>query len=125
MTQMHQSKTALEFHGNFLPLLKDLSRILSLTSQRRKFQLFGLLVLQILGGFTEIISLGALLPFLSALSNASEFIARPQLQEAIKFLGIKTTQDLILFSSFAFAIAFFSANILKTFIFGFRFVWVC
>lgn len=100
-------------YGRVADILKDLKRVLTFIPSRRKIQLSLLLVLQVTSGLSEVISLGAVLPFLSALSNASDFFEKPEMQGIITFLDIKTTSELILYSSAGFVIAFIMTNLLK------------
>ena len=103
--------------GGLLRIIKDLRAILLHLSARRKIQLGILLVLQIIAGFAEVVSLGALLPFISAISNASNLINKPEIQPVIDFLNIENETDLVVWSSVAFATAFTLVNILKIFVF--------
>lgn len=65
-------------------------------AKRRKRQLAMLLVLMILASFAEVLSLGAVLPFLGALTTPDIIFNYPDIQPAIRFFGIQTSQELLL-----------------------------
>ena len=99
--------------------IQDLRAIFSKLSNRRRWQLCFLLVLQIIGAGMEVVSLGLILPFLGALSNADEMISRPDLSEWLDIINITTPTQLIIFM----AVLFGSAAVLVNFIRVFT-VWV-
>lgn len=103
--------------GSISDIVKDLRMALSFLSFRRKVQLVLLLILQIIGGFVEIVSLGALLPFLSAISNAGDLLVKPQAQSILQLLNIHSEADLIFCASAAFIGAFICANVFKIYLF--------
>ena len=103
--------------GHISQIGKDFRTIVSFLSRKRKMQLFFLLMFQVVGGFSEMLSLGALLPFLSAISNAKELFRRPELQPAINFLGIENETQMIIYASVAFIAAFSFVNIFRIFTF--------
>ncbi len=102
--------------GGLFQIIKDIGKILSFLSGKRRAQLLVLLALQILGGFAEILSLGALLPFLSAISNAKTLLEKPEIQPLITFLNITDQKSLIICASMAFAGAFTFVNLFKIFL---------
>lgn len=103
--------------GNFSSILRDLFKIINIFSSRRRVQLILLLLLQIIGGFAEVLSLGAVIPFLSAISNVSSIIEKPEIQPFMNFFHIDGERNFIIFTSVAFAAAFTFVNIFKMFIF--------
>jgi ATP-binding cassette subfamily B protein len=115
MSALKKAKS--ESLGSVLRIVKDIGVILSFLSSRRKIQLFILLFLQIIGGFLEVLSLGALLPFISAISNAASLIKKTEIQPIIEFLNIENETELILYASIIFAAAFTFVNLFKIFIF--------
>ena len=103
--------------GNLKTIIQDLAEILPKLSTQRRLQLGALLFLQIISGLTEIISLGAVLPFLSALSNASELLQKEEFSSIFQFLNISTEKHLIIASSAAFVTSFIIVNCFKFFTF--------
>lgn len=103
--------------GGLSQIVRDLRVTLSFLSAQRRTQLLILLFLQILGGFAEVVSLGALLPFLSAISNAESLLHKPELQPILSFLSIQNEKFLIIYASISFASAFTFVNLFKILIF--------
>jgi len=103
--------------GNFLQILKDLRGILSFLPERERLKIGLLVIIQILGGFAEMLSLGAILPFISAITNAGVFLARPEFQPIAEMFDINNEQELIVFVSIVFITAFVFVNVFKLFTF--------
>lgn len=78
---------------NIVQLLKRLWRHIS-TRRRAQFGL--LLVLMVLTSFAEILSIGAVLPFLGVLTSPERVFAHPVAQPFIEFLALETPQSLLL-----------------------------
>lgn len=74
-------------------------------TMRRKRQLAVLLVLMVLASFAEVLSLGAVLPFLGVLTQPDRIFNYPQIQPVLRWLGIQTPQDLLLPITLAFVFA--------------------
>jgi ATP-binding cassette, subfamily B, bacterial PglK len=77
--------------------------------ERRK-QFFGLLMLMVLGSITEVISIGAVLPFLGALANPERIFANPALQPLFRLLNMTSPQDIIVPLTLAFCAASLAAG---------------
>ncbi|MBE9098876.1 ABC transporter ATP-binding protein [Vacuolonema iberomarrocanum] len=82
----------------------------------RKRQLSVLIVLMVLSAFSEVVSLGTLLPFLSTLSDPQELLSSAQWQPVLEWLQITSPSQLITTLSIAFitTIAFTSVIRLVT-----------
>lgn len=78
-----------------LGLFQSLYALYGHISERRRRQLASLLVLQIVGAAAEVVSLGAVLPFLGALANAEDLLARPELQPWLERVDVTTSSGLI------------------------------
>lgn len=65
-------------------------------SRRRKRQLMVLLVLMVLTSFAEVLSLGAVLPFLGVLTQPETVFAHPAIQPVLAWLKITNPQALLL-----------------------------
>lgn len=94
-------------------LFQDIRRLLSYVSRRRRRQLGLLLVLMIASSFSEMVSLGAILPFLGALSNPEEILLDARWQPLLTFLGIETSVQLVTWLAFAFIVSAIAANSLR------------
>ena len=102
-------------------VLKSLDSFPSLTrrlwshiTQRRKYQ-FGLLSgLMLISSFTEVISLGAVLPFIGVLVAPVKVFEYPIIQDMAYFLGINSPEQLVLPLTITFAAAAIVAGIMRT-----------
>jgi ATP-binding cassette subfamily B protein len=65
-------------------------------SPRRKGQFALLLILMVLVSFAEVLSLGAIVPFLAALTNPKQIFELPIAQPFIQLLGIQSEGELLL-----------------------------
>ena len=65
-------------------------------SPRRKGQFALLLVLMVLVSFAEVLSLGAIVPFLAALTNPKQVFELPIAQPFIHLAGIQSEGELLL-----------------------------
>src|SRR5882672_7437052 len=72
---------------------------------RRKRQFSVVMVLIVLSAFAEVVSLGAILPFLGILTSPERFLAYPHVAKFAHAWGIASAHDLVL----PFAVAFASA----------------
>ncbi len=76
-------------------LTQDIRQLFTYVSRRRKFQLMFLLILMFVSSLSEMVSLGAIFPFLDALSNADRMLSNPQLQLYLDFFKINTAVQLV------------------------------
>ena len=74
-------------------------------SRRRQLQFGLVLVLMVVSAFAEIVSLGAVVPFLGVLVAPDKVLSHPIALSAAKILGIFSSADLLLPFSIAFALA--------------------
>ncbi len=65
-------------------------------SPRRKRQVGLLLVLMVLASFAEVLSLGAVLPFLGVLTQPERVFEHPAIQPMLQWLNISSPQELLL-----------------------------
>ena len=72
-----------------------LTRLWSHIASRRRFQFALLLILMIAASFAEILSLGAVLPFLAVLTDPNRIFQLPATQPFIKILGITAPDQLL------------------------------
>ncbi|MGB3296869.1 MAG: ABC transporter ATP-binding protein [Phormidesmis sp.] len=96
-------------------LLNDLRQLWFYLSRRRRIQLGLLLILLLVTSLSEMVSLGAIFPFLSALGNAESLLQNPQIQPVLSLLQVQTTQRLVQVLALAFVIAVVVANGLRLF----------
>lgn len=94
-------------------LCGQLSNLWSHLTNRRQKQFCLLLVLMIFSSFAEIISIGAVLPFLGILTSPNWIFTHPLIQPIINFLGITSPQGLLLPLTIIFGSAAFLAGTLR------------
>lgn len=74
-------------------------------SIRRKRELAGLLIIMMLASFAELLSLGAVLPFLGVLTTPEKVFGYPGLQSFLQVAGIQDPQELLMPVTIAFILA--------------------
>lgn len=82
---------------------------------RRRFQFTLLFITMILTSFAEVLSLGAVLPFLSALTMPEKIYEHPQAQFFIDILGITSPGQLVLPLTIVFSVAALCAGGMRLF----------
>jgi ABC-type multidrug transport system fused ATPase/permease subunit len=87
------------------PIFQLLSRLWGHISPRRRGQFGLLLVLMTLASFAEIVSIGAVLPFLGVLTAPTRVFTQPFMQPIIQLLGLSRAEQLLLPLTIAFATA--------------------
>lgn len=97
-----------ELH-NRLPKL--LLRLWEHISNRRRLQLLMLLALMLIVSVLEIVSIGAVLPFLGVLTSPEHVFTHPSMQIFISSLGIKTPSELLFPLTIMFILAALTAGI--------------
>jgi len=98
---------------NVQPITKLLGRLWRHISARRRGQFGLLLVLVVLATFAEILSIGAVLPFLGVLTSPGPVFEHPATQPLIQALGIKTPVGLLLPLTVAFGAAVLAAGAMR------------
>jgi ABC-type multidrug transport system fused ATPase/permease subunit len=93
----------LEFSGQSIG--HSMKRLWRHTNRRRRLQFALLLLLICLGSFAEIISIGAVLPFLTILTAPSRVFDLPAAQPLISYLNIKSPDQLLAPLSIIFGVA--------------------
>jgi ATP-binding cassette, subfamily B, bacterial PglK len=86
-------------------------------SRRRRRQFWLVAVLMLVCGFMEIISLGAVLPFLGILISPDRVFNHPLAANLIQDLGITSADQLILPMTIAFVTAVLVTGVIRTFLF--------
>jgi ATP-binding cassette subfamily B protein len=94
-------------------LIEELRQLLVYIDPRRRVQLVLLFFLMVLSSLSEMVSLGAIFPFLSAMSNPEILLSKPELQPVLTFLQIQTPKQLVTSLSIGFMIAVLLASGLR------------
>lgn len=89
-------------------LISSLTRLWHHLTQRRRQQFLLLLGLMLLSAFAEVISLGAVLPFLGILTAPDRVFSYPAVADFVQRWGITSSDQLV----FPFTVAFVSAALL-------------
>lgn len=87
------------------PVWPLLRRLWSQATVRRHRQFQLLVILMVLASISEIVSIGAILPFLSVLTVPEKVFAHPATQPLIALLGLQEPADLLMPLTVGFAIA--------------------
>lgn len=95
------------------PIFQLLSRLWHSISLRRRRQFFLLLVLMILSSFAEVLSIGAVLPFLAVLTAPNRVFEHPNIQPLIQNLGISSPDQLLFPLTVAFSITVILAGTMR------------
>lgn len=87
------------------PIIQLFKRLWHHISPRRRLQFGLLLILMVLASFAEIISIGAVLPFLGVLTVPDRVFVHPAAQPFIELLSLKEPKDLLLPLTIVFGLA--------------------
>ena len=82
-------------------------------SRRRRLQLALLLVVMLFSAVAELLSLGAVLPFMTMLSNPQQLWEEPIVQEMAIKLGLTSASQLLLPAALMFALAAVLAAVIR------------
>jgi ABC-type multidrug transport system fused ATPase/permease subunit len=88
-----------------MPLGRSLSRLWGHIARRRRSQLMGVLLLTLASSVAEVLSIGAIFPFLGVLTAPDAFFAHPQVRPWVLAWGLTSPQQLILPLAIGFAMA--------------------
>ena len=95
------------------PIPQLLTRLWHHISKRRRSQFALLLVMMILASFAEILSIGAVLPFLAILTDPERVFAHSGAKPFIQALGLTEPKQLLLPLTIAFGLAAFIAGAMR------------
>ena len=104
---------------NNTPVGNILFRLWQHMSLRRRHQFILLLVLMVIASFAEIISIGSVIPFLSALTSPENFFINPLAQPLISFLRIENANRLIVPLSIVFCLSAILSGAIRLVLFRF------
>ena len=95
------------------PISQLLRRLWSQFEPRRRVQLKLLLALMVIASFTEVLSIGAALPFLAVLTSPEKLFEHAAAQPLIQALGVTAPAQLLLPMTIAFGVAALFAGIIR------------
>ncbi|MBT8558169.1 ABC transporter ATP-binding protein [Polynucleobacter paneuropaeus] len=82
-------------------------------SRCRKYQFVALLGMMLISTFTEVVSLGAVLPFMAALTEPERVFAYPLVASMARTWGITSADQLVLPLTIAFGLAALAAGVIR------------
>ena len=94
-------------------LAQLLMRLWQHFSSRRKRQFTLLLMLMVLVSFSEILSIGTIIPFLAVLTNPKQIFELPRMQPFIELIGITSPDQLLLPLTITFGISAIIAGCMR------------
>ena len=94
-------------------MLKLLYRLWSHFNQRRKAQFLVLFFLMLLSSFAEVISIGAIVPFLGALTSPDYIYNHPSARSVLEFFDISSKSELLLPLTVVFCITVLFSGFLR------------
>ena len=97
-------------------MLKLLIKLWHFLEKKRKRQFFGLIFLTIITSFAEMISLGAIFPFITVLTNPEQVYEIPFLGEILISNGMEKGDELIVPLATIFALAALIAGLMRLFL---------
>ena len=108
-----------------LSLSAGLVRLYSHLSQRRRWQLIGLIILMFLGAVAEMATLGAVFPFLALLGDQSLAFKYPLLLKVFGFIDLGEGRNIIFSAAVLFAIVAIGAAAIRMLLLwaGYRFTF--
>lgn len=80
---------------------------------RRRVQIIFLLFFNILGSISEVVSLGAILPFLGALTNPEKIYTQKYFKAIFRFLNINSPEELLFPLTIIFCVAILFSSIIR------------
>jgi len=98
---------------NIIDTIEVLKKIWFNITKLRKFQLCFILILSIISSIAEVISIGAVIPFLTVLAAPEIIFEHDRAQTIIKLLSIKEANDLIIPITISFVISSIIAGFMR------------
>ena len=98
---------------SYRALFANIYKLFGSLSFRRKVQISGLFVLQIISALLEVVSIGAVVPFLSALSDIETLMANDHIIRIMDVTKISETHDLIALLAILFSGTIVVSNIVR------------
>lgn len=94
-------------------LFKNLLQLFNLLEPRQRRLLGIMLGLQIIAAGSEMLSLGAIIPFLGALANAQQLLQNASIQSWLNIFNIQTAPELVIAMAILFGGSFVLSNALR------------
>ena len=101
-------------------LKKLLIRLWSFLDKKNKLKFVFLLILMILASFAEVISIGAVIPFLGAMTSPETTIEIPAIKSLLSFLGISETSNILTVFTIIFIVAALFSGLMRLYLLWFQ-----
>jgi len=102
---------------------KNIDRLWNLLEKKWKIRSVSLIFLMLISGFSEVITLGSIIPFLAVIVDSTSVLDYPYIGDYLKYLGINEEKDLFIFFSVTFLVAIFLSAILRLLIAKLNLYW--
>ena len=106
--------------GDLKSIFKVVLALINIVSIRRRYQLSLLLILQLIGAVSELVSIAAIVPFIESLTNPSYVFQMPQLAGLLDFMKITTESELIKATSMLFGLSLIYVNLVRILVLRFE-----
>ena len=94
-------------------LVSSIKELFKHVSQKRKLQFLGVLLLTVVGSVFEVVSLGAVIPFISVLSSPESLLENESYSAILKIFNILSTDDLVITVTLFFGISALLAGFVR------------
>ena len=94
-------------------LVSSIKELFKHVSQKRKLQFLGVLLLNVVGSVFEVVSLGAVIPFISVLSSPESLLENESYSAILKIFNILSTDDLVITVTLFFGISALLAGFVR------------
>ena len=95
------------------PLTSLIIRLISHVDLKRRAQFLFLFIIMIISSFAEVLSIGAVIPFLGVLTSPDSFFENPLAQPFVHFFGLTEPNQLLLPFTITFCVAVLLAGFLR------------
>jgi ABC-type multidrug transport system fused ATPase/permease subunit len=95
------------------PLTSLIIRLISHVDLKRRTQFLFLFIIMIISSFAEVLSIGAVIPFLGVLTSPDSFFENPLAQPFVHFFGLTEPNQLLLPFTITFCVAVLLAGFLR------------
>ena len=106
--------------GDLKSIFNVVITLINIVSTRRRYQLSILLILQIIGAVSELLSIAAIVPFIESLTNPSALFNMTQLAGLLDFMKITTEKELISATTMVFGLSLIYVNIVRILVLRFE-----
>ena len=89
-----------------MQLIRVVKKFNTILSKHQKFRVFQLVVLMIIGGILETLSVSLILPFMDVVMNPEQIMSKPYVQWVCDLLGIQIPKTFLVLLSLVLALIY-------------------